>query len=88
MIYTVYILFSHKDENLYVGCSNDVQRRLVRHNQGFVEATKQRRPLVLIHQEIFTEKEKAFNRERFLKSLWGSREKQYIKKKYLDSVNH
>ena len=69
MLYTVYILYSEKDKNLYVVCTSNIQNRVYRHAQGFVKATKQRRPLVLIHEECFEDKGQAFNRERFLKSL-------------------
>lgn len=83
MFYFVYILYSHKDKKLYVGCTNDIKQRLKRHNSGFVAATKNRRPLELIHTERFNDKGKAFNRERFLKSLWGAREKKKIKDEFL-----
>jgi len=84
MSYTVYILYSDKDKKLYVGCTSDITDRKKRHDTGQVEATKNRRPLHLIHTELFEDKTKAFNRERFLKSLWGSREKEKIKKKFLN----
>lgn len=80
-MYTVYILYSHKDKKLYVGCTTDIEKRLVRHNTGQVEATKNRRPFSLIYSEKFLEKAKVFNRERFLKSLWGAK----LKKKALDN---
>jgi len=83
MFYSVYILFSLRDKKLYVGCTSDIEQRLERHNNGHVRATKFRRPLVLIHKESFVNKGKAFQRERFVKSLWGSREKKNILKKYL-----
>jgi predicted GIY-YIG superfamily endonuclease len=54
---------------------------------GHVKTTKHRRPLKLIHKELFVEKGQAYNRERFLKSLWGSREKQKIKREFLDKKN-
>jgi len=83
MFYTVYILYSQKNKRLYVGCTSDIEERLKRHNNGHVKATKYRRPLTLIHKEKFEVKGDAFTRERFLKSLWGSRDKQKILKKYL-----
>jgi putative endonuclease len=82
MSYFVYILYSQKDGNLYVGCTNNTEKRLKRHNSGEVTATKNRRPLVLIHQEEYKNKGKAFDRERFLKSLWSARFKQKLKKEY------
>ncbi len=87
MFYFVYILYSHKDHKLYVGCTNNIESRLKRHLDGQVEATRQRLPLELIHEEKFESKADAFNRERFLKSLWGAREKRKIFKKFIDSKN-
>ena len=82
MVYTVYILFSQKDSRLYVGCTLNLENRLRKHQYGDVEATWHRRPLVLIHREEFADKTEAFNRERFLKSLWGAREKKQIVKRF------
>lgn len=79
----MYILYSEKDEKLYVGCTNNLECRLKRHHAGYVQATAFRRPLRLIHSERFEDKSTAFNRERFLKSLWGAREKKKILKDFL-----
>ncbi|MCK5021765.1 MAG: GIY-YIG nuclease family protein [Candidatus Pacebacteria bacterium] len=84
--YFVYILFSKKDQKLYVGCTSNIEKRLERHNKGNIKATKHRKPLVLIHYEKFEDKEEAFNKERFLKSLWGARFKKQIKTKYLKQL--
>ena len=79
----VYVLYSSRDRKLYVGCTENVQRRLARHNAGAVPATRHRRPLTLIHFEEYTGKGNAFNRERFLKSLWGGRFKKKVLRTYL-----
>lgn len=83
MQYTVYILYSEKDGKLYTGCTSDIEKRLIRHNKGEVFATRNRRPLILIHSEKFEDKAEAFNKERFLKSLWAGRIKKKILKDYL-----
>lgn len=83
MAYVVYVLYSKKDHLLYVGCTGDIENRLKRHDEGQVAATMNRRPLTLIHSERFELKGDAFNRERFLKSLWGAREKKKILLKWL-----
>jgi putative endonuclease len=83
MTWTVYILYSKKDTKLYVGCTSDIQKRYQRHCKGYVQATAYRRPLVLIHTEEFSDKGTAFQRERFLKSLWGAREKKKILNMFL-----
>lgn len=81
MSYFVYILLSKKDNKLYVGCTNNAQRRIMDHNYGKVLATKNRRPLVMIHKEEFKNEVDAFNRERFLKTLWSARFKRGVLKK-------
>ncbi|MCL5017258.1 MAG: GIY-YIG nuclease family protein [Patescibacteria group bacterium] len=86
MDYYVYILYSLKDKRLYVGCTSNLQKRFKLHNSGMVDATKYRRPLELIHYENFKNKADAFNRERFFKSLWGSRLKKKIMQKYLKDM--
>ena len=80
MKYFVYILLSNKDNKLYVGCTNNVTRRIKDHNYGKVSATKNRRPLVVIYTEEFSSKGEAFDRERYFKSLWSAR----LKKKILE----
>lgn len=84
MSWVVYVLYSKKDEKLYIGCTSDIKKRFEKHEAGHVPATAHRRPLVLIHTEIHDSKSKAFSRERFLKTLWGSREKKKILQKYLE----
>jgi predicted GIY-YIG superfamily endonuclease len=84
--YCVYILYSQRDSHLYVGCTSNLARRIKRHQNGEVQATKLRRPLILIHTEVGLEKSVAFQRERFLKSLLGVREKKKILQRYLDGV--
>lgn len=88
MPYFVYILLSTKDHKLYVGCSSNIEKRLNEHNAGKVLATKLRRPLELIHLEKFENKTDAFNRERFLKSLWSARFKRKVLNEYVNKVGH
>jgi len=69
--YYVYILLSLADDKLYTGQTNNLKRRLQQHARGEVTATKNRRPLKLIHYEYFINKEDAEAREKFLKSGYG-----------------
>jgi putative endonuclease len=85
MPYFVYILLSKKDNKLYVGCSHNVAERIIEHNYGKVSATKNRRPLVVIYTKEFKDKGEAFNRERYLKSLWSARFKKKILEEYKQS---
>ncbi|MEY2671998.1 MAG: hypothetical protein RL687_415 [Candidatus Parcubacteria bacterium] len=88
MPYFVYILFSKKDHKLYVGCTHDYEHRLKEHNQGKVPATKNRRPLEIIYLEKYEVKSEAFNRERFLKTLWSARFKKKILNEYINKIGH
>jgi putative endonuclease len=87
MTYFVYILLLEKDNRLYVGCTSDLEERINRHQTGQVTATKFRRPLVILHSETFQDKAEAFNRERFLKSLWSARFKKSLIKKYKQNMS-
>jgi len=76
-MYFVYIMESLKDGKYYIGTTNDVERRLKEHNSGLSRSTSSRRPLKLVHTEIFEDIKKAYARERFLKS---KKNKHIIKK--------
>lgn len=73
----VYILRSRKDDNWYVGMTNDLKRRLNLHNDGKVFATRMRYPFSLAYYEAHHNQNDAAARERFLKTGWG---KNWIKK--------
>jgi len=88
MTYFVYILYSEKDEQLYTGCTQNIKSRIKRHNAGHVQATKFRRPLVLIYSEKYHSKSEAFKRERFLKTKWGNTFKKRVKRFYLNKISH
>ena len=70
-MYYTYVLKSKKDNNVYIGFSCDLKKRLVEHNKGLVESTKSRRPLELIYYEACCDKEKAIKREKTLKTGFG-----------------
>lgn len=78
MTFHLYILQSEKDRKFYVGISADVTKRLEAHNSGSTRSTKHRRPFRLIHVETFSTRPEAREREKFLKSYSGAREKLQI----------
>jgi putative endonuclease len=53
----------------YIGYSNDVLKRLNRHNNGGVKSTKRDRPWCLVYKEVYEDKKSAMDRERYLKSM-------------------
>ena len=69
-IYTVYIL-KCSDDTFYTGCTNNLENRLQRHNNGQVVSTKSRLPLEVETKIIFKDKYLAFNFEKYLKSGSG-----------------
>ncbi|MFC1514999.1 GIY-YIG nuclease family protein [Candidatus Omnitrophota bacterium] len=71
MSYYVYVLISNKDGNFYIGISENPERRLSEHNNGFSKSTKPRRPFVLVHKEQFDTRAEARKREKSLKSGEG-----------------
>lgn len=72
-MYKVYILKSLKDNNLYVGCTSNLDKRLEYHNQGKVFSTKGRLPIKLIYSENYDDKYEAYKAERFYKTAKGKK---------------
>lgn len=66
----VYIL-KCADKHLYIGCTEDLKERLNRHKTSQVPATAKRLPIGLISYTTFTDKYKAFNFEKYLKTGSG-----------------
>ena len=71
IMYFVYVLQSLKDQNLYVGFTDKIERRLEEHNSGKNFSTKSRRPFKLVYYEAVPTKEEAVEREKFYKSGRG-----------------
>jgi putative endonuclease len=59
----VYILESGKDNKHYIGSTNDLNRRIEEHNNGFVESTSARRPLRLVSYIAVETEKQARSRE-------------------------
>jgi len=70
-MYYVYVLHSKKDNGLYIGCTKDLKRRFVEHNEGKSLSTKSRAPFVLVYYESFLLNSDARAREVYLKSGYG-----------------
>ena len=68
MNYHVYILQSEIDGSYYVGCTQDLDARIARHNQGRSKYTKARRPWRLVFQESLPDRSSAVKREHQIKS--------------------
>ena len=60
-MYFVYILQNEKDRGYYIGHTNNLQKRVARHNQGRSAYTRSKKPWKLIYQEMFDSKSEAVN---------------------------
>ncbi|MBI4283495.1 MAG: GIY-YIG nuclease family protein [Chloroflexi bacterium] len=67
----VYILRSTVDNNIYVGSTNDISRRLIEHNSGKVDSTRNRTPLSLEAYSAVKYKSRAIELEQYLKTGSG-----------------
>jgi putative endonuclease len=75
-LYFVYAIKSKLRNYLYVGLTNNLERRLGEHNKGQNKTTKPYRPLELILVEKCETRPQARNREKFLKIGSG---KEFLK---------
>ena len=64
---------SLKDNDHYIGWTDDLDVRINKHNDGLVKATASRRPFELVYFEACLNKEKAIAREKYFKTGFGRR---------------
>jgi putative endonuclease len=84
-MFYVYLLEGKKDNNLYIGFTNNIQQRIKQHNNGSVPSTKSRRPLELVYFEGYKSEKDARHREQNLKLR--SRAFAQLKKRITDSLS-
>ena len=76
-MWLVYILRC-ADGSLYIGETNDLERRLTKHSDGSASAfTAARRPVQLAYSEIHQDRESALKREKQLKG-WVRAKKEAL----------
>jgi putative endonuclease len=75
----VYILQCSNGE-YYKGCTNNIEERLHRHSSGWVESTKHLLPVALLTYIVFTNQQKAYEFEKYLKSGSG---RAFMQKHYI-----
>ncbi len=78
-MFFVYVLRSKTKNYLYVGLTNNINRRVHQHNAGKERTTKPYRPFDIIHLEYFKIRQDARNSEKQLKSGSG---KEWLKSTY------
>ena len=67
-MYFVYILQSERTGRFYIGQTQDVEGRVLRHNEGTQAGTKGHLPWRLVRVERFETREQAYARERQIKA--------------------
>jgi len=68
----MYYVYSLKcKDGYYIGCTDNLKDRLLRHQKGNVSATSDRLPIELDFYFALKDKYKAFNFEKYLKSGSG-----------------
>lgn len=75
-MYFVYAIKSIIKTYIYVGLTNDLNRRVNQHNYGLNKTTKPYKPFELILCETYETRLQARKREKYLKSGIG---KEYLK---------
>jgi len=76
----MYYVYSLKCKNgFYIGCTDDIKKRLERHRDGHVPATASRLPIELEFYFAIENKYKAFEFEKYLKSGSG---RAFLKKHF------
>jgi putative endonuclease len=78
MAFFVYAIKSLIDNRIYVGMTENPERRLTEHNQGRTKSTKGYKPWVLIFKEEVETTEEAGRLEKYYKSGCG---KEILKRK-------
>ena len=71
LMYTTYIIKNSKTNRHYIGCTNNLSRRIVEHNRGQTKSTRQEGEWVIVYKEIFDSSIKAKKREKQIKSYKG-----------------
>ena len=75
-MYVVYVLQSETYKRMYVGMTNDLERRIKEHNNGKTKSTRYFKPWKVLFIESFSTRLEAREREKYLKSGIG---REYIK---------
>ena len=83
-MYYTYVLQSELYDQFYVGYTKDLKLRFEHHCKGYVDSTKDRRPVKLIYYEVCLRQEDALEREKDLKTWHG---RQFLYKRLKSYLN-
>jgi putative endonuclease len=66
-MFYLYVLKSINNDELYIGSTNDLKKRLLEHNSGKSPSTKNKCPYELVYYEAYKAESDARRRESMLK---------------------
>lgn len=72
MIY-VYAIKSKERDYIYVGMTQNIEKRVAQHQKGYEKTTKPYRPFELVLCETYPNRKTAREREKYLKTAAGKR---------------
>ena len=78
-MFYVYIIKSLKNRDIYVGSTDNINKRVKLHNAGKVRSTQFYKPWKLLEYKEFQTRSEAVKHERFLKT---GQQKEGLKRKY------
>jgi putative endonuclease len=84
MRYFIYILYSDSKDKYYIGSTAELEKRLLRHNQGATKSTKGARPWRIVYSETYEDKTEALKRELYIKRM---KSRIYIESLILQNKN-
>ncbi len=82
----VYVLYSLRDHQFYIGTTNNIFRRGSQHNNGETHSTAWRRPLMMIYYEGHHSIIDARRREEYFKTTKGRVTLKYVLRDSLDQL--
>ena len=85
--YAVYVLYSLKDNQWYVGLTSNFERRMREHEAGESRSTACRRPFICIFCEFHLSKADAIRREMYLKTWAGRKALKLMLRESLEEMN-
>jgi len=80
-MFFAYVLKSTIADYYYKGHCENLQKRIVEHNNGMTKSIKHLIPFKLVYYEVFDTRDEAYNREKYFKTSAGRR---YLKLKTLE----
>lgn len=84
MFWYTYVLYSKNLDKFYIGCTDNLKRRLLEHRRNKTYTTKRMKDWIFVYSEVCLSKKDAQNREKQLKTGFG---RGYLRKRMEDYIS-